>query len=222
MYGNDMKDPKFIDVRFRPNPNPAVPTKADMTRAPLILEEYLGGKRVWEAADYTGDAVLQDRRRVDPSIQKFFECPTAKGSRSVRNPSNVQYLQGGDRGFYTWIPSELVPENQYRWSEYWFNDSAPGVTANGRSHGVAGVSFAKMRNPNWVVWSIDALDEFPRHQDREVKRSDNQSLTGKSGTNNLLFGDSSVRLMPYSEYYLKGDPYGSPAPFYNWGHLYSN
>lgn len=219
MYGNDMKDPKFIDVLFRPSP--AAPLISDMTRVPLILEEYLGGRRVWEAADYTGNTPPQDRRRVDPSIQKFFECPTAKGIRSVRNPSNVQYLQSGARGFYTWSPSELVPENQVRWNEYWFNDSAPGSN-NGRSYGVAGVSFAKMRNPNWVVWAIDALDEFPRHQDREIKLGDGSTSGGRSGTNNLLFGDTSVRLMPYTEYYLKGDPYGSYAQFWNWGHLYPN
>jgi hypothetical protein len=220
MYGNDMKDPKFIDVTYQPAPA-AVP-RADMTRAPLILEEYLGGRRVWEAADYTGNAPPQDRRRVDPAVQKFFECPTAKGVRSVRDPSNVTYLQSGFRGFYTWSPSELVLENQVRWNEYWFNDSLPpaGPQPNGRSWGVAGVSFAKMRNPNWVVWATDALDEFPRHQDRTIKSGDGTTDLGRSGTNNLLFGDSSVRLIPFSDYQLRGDPYGSPAPFYNWGHYY--
>ena len=213
MYGNDMKDPKFIDVTFRPSP--AAQLRADMTRAPLILEEYLGGRRIWQASDYTGNAPPQDQRRVDPAIQKFFECPTAKGVRSVRDPVNVQYLQSGARGFYTWTPSEVVPENQIRWSEYWFNDSIPT-----QNTGVAGVSFAKMRNPNWVVWAIDALDEFPRHQNREIKTGDGTSISGRSGTNNLLFGDSSVRLLPYSEYYLKGDPYGSAPTFYNWGHVY--
>ena len=219
MYGNDMKDPKFIDVTFRPSP--AAPLQSDMTRAPLLLEEYLGGRRIWEAADYTGNTPPQDRRRVDPTIQKFFECPTAKGVRSVRDPANVTYLQSGNRGFYTWSPAELVRENQVRWSEYWFNDYEPS-TAHGRPVGVAGVSFSKMRNPNWVVWAIDALDEFPRHQDRELKTGTTSTISGRSGTNNLLFGDTSVRLVPYSEYYLKGDPYGSDPTFWNWGHVYPN
>ncbi len=46
-----------------------------------------------------------------------------------------------------------------------------------------------IKNPQWVVWSMDALDEFPRH---EGKGNTGRQNTGKD---NLLFGDQSIRLL---------------------------
>ena len=216
MYADEQtpKNPAFIDVYFRPAP--AAPPFADMTKPTLLLQDYLGGKQVWQASDYTGESPAQDLRKADPHVQKFFECPMARGVRSVRDPGNVTYLQSGSRGFYTWPPGETNPDNHIRWSEYWFNDYRP-VTGSGATSGVAGVPFAKMKRPNDVVWAIDALDEFPRHQDRTI--SVGSALSLSAGSNNVLFGDTHVSLLPYNEYYLKKHRNGSAYPFWEWGHI---
>jgi prepilin-type N-terminal cleavage/methylation domain-containing protein len=215
MYGDEQyRNPTFMDVHFRPNP--AAPLQADMTRPTLMLAEFLGGKQVWSPADYTGDGVGQDLRKADPTIQKFFECPMARGVRSVRDPGNIQYLQSGARGFYTWSIGELNPDNLLRWSEYWFNDYPPAMVG-GQPVGVSGVPFAKMKRPNDVVWAIDALDEFPRHGDRTASVGNAISLS--SGSNNLLFGDTHVSLLSYTEYYLKKHRDGTQYFFWEWGHI---
>ncbi len=145
--------------------------------------------------------------------QEAFNCPAAKGLSSVRNPENIRYLQPFLR-VYTYPfpdPGGLQPVTKY--TEYYFGDSKIG-SYNGRPHGVSGQYVRLMRNPGEVVWGMDALDEFPRHQG---KSNNGRESIGKS---NLLFGDQRVVLMDYSEYRSKPDKYGAPPPFWNWGHFY--
>ncbi|MBY0309395.1 MAG: prepilin-type N-terminal cleavage/methylation domain-containing protein [Phycisphaerales bacterium] len=215
MYADDMKIPKFIDTRFT---TPAMRQNlqfGDGTRAPLILEEYMGGKRVWEGANFTGETPGADNRRVDPTIQKVFSCPTARGGSSVRNPETIAHLQSGNRQFYTWPPAAMTEDTIFRWNEYWTSDVDSRVNADGtRQIGVRDTPFAQIRFPSWAVMFADARDELPRHQNREQNYG--SSGTQPSGTNNLLFADQSVKLMTYREYYLGADNLGR-VNFYNWG-----
>jgi prepilin-type N-terminal cleavage/methylation domain-containing protein len=209
MYSDSMKDPAFPDFTFRPNP--AAPALADATAFILLIEEFLGGTRRWTNADFT-NAFTGDTRRPDPAIQKFFECPDAKGSRSVRTVDNIRYVQSGVRQYYTWPPGE--EQNIIRFSEYMFNDSRPSNTQSG----VIGVPFRRIPFPNYVVWGTDALDDLPRHQARENKVGDGSAV---QGTNNFLFGDTSVRLIDHTSYkgQQRKDPgTGLQTEWWNWGH----
>jgi prepilin-type N-terminal cleavage/methylation domain-containing protein len=207
MYADEQsaKEPKFIDTHFEA---PMQNLRGDATRAPLILEECLGGTRQWQASDWTGPTPNADVRRVDPTVQKVFSCPAAVGRASVRDPISVQNLQSGDRSYYTWPPA-AIGDNIIRWNEYWTSDADAG----GPYSGVRNVPMARVPFPAWAVWFIDARDELPRHQNKE----NNYGQGGTpNGSNNVLFADQSVRLMTYREYYLGADNMGN-TNFYNWG-----
>ena len=75
--------------------------------------------------------------------------------------------------------------------------------------------------PHAVVWAMDALDQFPRHQARlNFKRADGYQPDSTQGQNNFLFGDGRVQIVSWQDYEFAPDAYGAPAPFYNWGHYY--
>jgi prepilin-type N-terminal cleavage/methylation domain-containing protein len=216
MYADEQtpKDPKFINVNVFLTPNAPNPTFSDMTRAPLILDSYLGGNASWDPSEYTNETT-GDKRKPSGSVQAFFDCPAAKGVNSVRDPARIEYLQsGGGRGFYTWPPAATDVNSIVRFSEYFVNDSVPGMV-NNKSYGMAGQPFRKIRNPQSAILITDALDDAPRHQPR-ISNTGARAV----GQNNFLFGDISVKSMTFFEYYTKPDPYGAPAPFYNWGHYY--
>ena len=143
--------------------------------------------------------------------QEAFNCPAAKGLSSVRDPNNIRYLQPALRVYTYPFPDPTGLQPVTRYTEYYFGDSkiAPASGA-----GVSGQFVRLMKHPDEVVWAMDALDEFPRHQG---KANNGREQIGKS---NLLFGDQRVLLMEYSEYQSKPDKYGAPPPFYNWGHFY--
>lgn len=203
MYGDEMRIPSYINVNVRPNPAASAFIR-EHTRATLILEEHLGGKRSWLDSDYNPTNIMQDLRKPDSFVQKFFECPSAKGNRSVKDPVNVGYLQSGGR-FYTWLAGETDANNMIRWSEYMFNDDTR----------MAGQPFHQIYDINKTVWAIDALDDIPRHQDRSMTVGDGR---GKSaGTNNVLMGDTSVKLMTLREYKERTKRDGTPYPFWEWG-----
>jgi len=213
MYTDEQRPQRFINVRFTPNAGNPNLTISDMTLAPVILDSYLGGNNPWTDADYPSPA--QDRRKPSGSVQTFFDCPAAKGVNSVRDPSRIQYLQsGGGRGFYTWPPGQ-TGDNIVRYSEYFVNDSQPGIF-NGKANGMAGQLVNLIRNMNQTIWATDALDDSPRHQDRPSATGNGLAI----GQNNFLFGDTHVALLNFFEYYTRPDPFGAPAPFYNWGHFY--
>lgn len=149
---------------------------------------------------------------------KPFDCPGARGRSSVRDPANIAYLQSGLRIFTLPLLDPSAPVETY--TEYWFNDSwAPPSPSQASGafqypYGVSSQKLRLIRNPQWVVWAMDALDEYPRHAAK------GNSGTSNAGKNNLLFGDNSIKLMDYVQYQEATDPAGAPAPFYNWGHLY--
>ncbi|MFT3684682.1 MAG: hypothetical protein QM783_07080 [Phycisphaerales bacterium] len=201
MYGDEQKS-TYINVLVRPNP--AAQPIREHTLATLILEEHLGGARKWLDTDYSPPNIMSDLRKPDPFVQKFFECPAARGTRSVRDPSNIDFLQSGGR-YYTWLPAEHDPSAMVRWSEYMFNDNALA----------AGKPFHSFKDVNKMVWAIDALDDVPRHQDREMKSS---NLSGNaSGTNNVLFGDTHVATLTFRDYKQRTLRDGSSYPFWDWG-----
>jgi len=153
---------------------------------------------------------------------KPFDCPAAKGLSSVRDPRNIVDLQTHDRIYTLPYPGFMgdVPVEQY--SEYFFADSwtpqsTAGLTAAEMLYypfGLAGQRERMIKRPEYAVWSMDALDEYPRHEGK------GNNGTTRAGKSNLLFGDQSVKLMSYADYQLKPDPAGAPGPFYNWGHIY--
>ncbi len=193
MYLDDQKDPVFMDVRN----SVAGPNFFNHVGVVDTLQPYLN-----EAGN------------------KPFDCPAARGLSSVRDPQNIITLQSSLRIYTLPMPNlgGLQPVTKY--TEYWFNDSLPndpalGDTSSFRSpFGVSRQRIRLIRNPQWVVWSMDALDEYPRH---EGKGNDGRTRRGKD---NLLFGDQAVKTLSYPEYQESLDPAGAPAPFYNWGHLY--
>jgi prepilin-type N-terminal cleavage/methylation domain-containing protein len=191
MYLDEQKDPVFFDL-FN-GPTPQFFYQVGMVES---LQPYLNN-----------------------AGQKPFECPAAKGLSSVRDPQNIIYLQGGLRIYSKPVPNLGGNQPLTAWTEYWFNDSIASdpSTPSGLFRTPYGVSRQRLRlirNPQWTVFAMDALDEYPRH---EGKGNDGRTSRGKS---NLLFGDQSVKLLSYPEYQDSVDPAGAPAPFYNWGHLY--
>lgn len=183
-YMDDHKDPRF-----------------PLTEDPAIPQFFMHIKMV---------DLLMDTMNMP---QEAFNCPAAKGLSSVRDPVNIRYLQPGLRVYTYPFPDPTGLQPVTRFTEYYFGDSKIG-TFNGKPNGVSGQFVRLMRHPDEVVWAMDALDEFPRHQG---KANNGRESIGKS---NLLFGDQRVLLMEYSEYQSKPDRYGAPAPFYNWGHYY--
>ncbi|MFZ4574488.1 MAG: type II secretion system protein [Phycisphaerales bacterium] len=196
-YLDDQKDPQLPDTR-----DPNFPGFFFHVRMVDLLQTYLSD---------AGNAP--------------FDCPAAKGLSSVRTPSNIQYLLGGSRiyslvqdssGGYTLDPTGQLPVAKY--TEYYFQDSVPNENGSGAFYpwGTSGRKVRLVRQPTEVVWAMDALDEFPRHEGGKG------NTTGRlnRGKSNILYGDQRVKLVDYTDYQDKPDPYGAPAPFYNWGHFY--
>jgi prepilin-type N-terminal cleavage/methylation domain-containing protein len=192
-YLDDQKDPVFMDLHN----SPAGPSFFNHVGVVQTLAPYMS---------YGGS--------------KPFDCPAAKGRSSVRDPLNITYLQGGSRIYSLPFPNfgGLQPVTEY--TEYFFNDSeinSPFYPPGGPflvPFGVSGQRMRLIRRPDAVVWAMDALDEYPRHEGK------GNNGTTRAGKNNLLFGDQSIKLMGYVEYQEMPDKYGAPAPFYNWGHLH--
>jgi prepilin-type N-terminal cleavage/methylation domain-containing protein len=187
-YLDDQKDPVFMDLHN----SPGGPSFFNHVGVVETLQPYLSD-----------------------AGSKPFECPAAKGLSSVRDPQNIGPLQQSLRIFTLPFPNLGGTQPLTAWTEYWFNDSI--IVPESQQYFESGVSARRMRlirNPQWVVWSMDALDQFPRH---EAKVNTGQLNTGKD---NLLFGDHSVRLMSYSDYEDQTDPAGAVAPFFSWGHFY--
>lgn len=186
MYLDDQKDPQFPNTRNGPNPNFFYHVGMVDT-----LQEYLSN-----------------------AGQKPFECPAARGLSSVRDPRNIAYLQGGFRVYTLPLPGFNRPVE--KWTEYYFQDSEANELGSSLlyPYGVANRKIRLIRHPEEVVWSTDALDEFPRH---EGKADATRTRLGKS---NVLFGDQSIRLLDYPTLQDTRDKYGSLATFYNWGHVY--
>ncbi|CAG0958457.1 hypothetical protein PHYC_00596 [Phycisphaerales bacterium] len=191
MYLDDQKDPVFMDVRN----SPAGTDWFNHVGVVETLQPYLS---------YAGS--------------KPFDCPAAKGLSSVRYPANIVYLQNGRHINSLPFPNLGGTQPVTDYTEYWFNDSLPSEPGyNGTFRAPFGVSGQRMRlirNPQWVVWATDALDEYPRHEGK------GNNGTTRAGMNNLLFGDQSIKIMSYVDYQERPDPAGAPPPFYNWGHLY--
>lgn len=208
MYLDEQKDPRFPQLKL---PDPANPGY-DLAGAP-----FMPVKMVAALQPYLGEA---------GSLP--FTCPAAKGLMSVRDPGNVLYLQQNGRALTLPFPGFMgnpIPEIT-EYTEYWFNDSSTTYPPPANYWPGLGVSSQRTRlwrYPQFVVWGMDALDEFPRHQAKANPRrqwNDNTTPGMNTGKSNLLFGDQAIRLLSYQEYMESEDPVGAPAPFYNWGHNY--
>jgi prepilin-type N-terminal cleavage/methylation domain-containing protein len=192
-YLDDQKDPVWFDLHN----SPAGPNFFNHVGVVDTLQPYLS-----EAGN------------------KPFDCPAAKGLSSVRHPQKIVELQNAGRLYSAPVPNMGGNQPVTKYTEYFFNDSVTPASPAEASptflypYGVSSQKIRLIRNPQWVVWSMDALDEFPRHEGKG-----NDGFTNR-GKDNLLFGDHAVKLMSYPQYQESLDPAGAPAPFYNWGHLY--
>ncbi len=198
LYLDNQKDAQFLDFETSPNPKTDIAGQY-FVNAVVQLQDYLGG-----------------------AGNKPFECPTAKGRLSVRSRENIEYLRGGGR-IHTYPTNEFNGPWQY-YTEYWFNNSS--ITKGDATNFPSGVSQQRirlMRHPEEVVWSMDALDEFPRHSatrgDRERDNAKSK-LGSPRGSNHMLFGDLRVKAVPIDTYTFGADKYDSYTYFYNWGHFY--
>ena len=150
----------------------------------------------------------------------MFICPSARGESSVLFPSTRADMER--RGlFMVGDPDGPVqePDGDEWVTEYWFNDSAPGVDSNtGKAYGVSGQKLRLIRHPAEVVWAIDGVDYIPRHRAPQLEEEAGEPSTVASS--NVLFGDQRVEQMSRYEYLIPADKYGAPSPFWNWGHYY--
>ncbi len=214
MYLDEQRDPQWMTLRAEDNPNDDLDAVGFLYQVAVVraLQPYLGN-----------------------AGNKPFECAAAKGIASVRDPANINYLLiNGGRIFVGREDSQgrldvspVSSEPWTMWTEYWFNDSA--ITLGTSTRPASGVSSRKIRlikHPSQVVWATDALDEFPRHQNRPSSRrgSPGEPNTPSLGLNNFLFGDQSIRMIQISDYRPPEarDIYGASGPFYNWGHAYGS
>lgn len=203
MYLDDQKDPAFLNI------HPRSELANDHWNAMILLKPFMN----------------------DNVEGGTFNCPSARGQSSVRDPQTKRELENG-RNFhvfdidlvnpYSLPPSGDTREPELEFTEYKFNDSVPGVYGGGsKSYGVSGQKIRAIRHPELVVWAIDAVDYYPRHGGRGNNPSTGQNDENHSvAKSHLLFGDQSVKAMEKQEYRLGFDPYGAPPQFYNWGHYY--
>lgn len=153
---------------------------------------------------------------------KPFDCPAAKGLSSVRDPRNIVMLQQNDRVYTLPYPGFMGNQPVEQYTEYFFADSwTPSLQdplsdeeRRAMPFGLAGQRERLIKNPQFAVWAMDGLDEYPRHEGK------GNNGTTRAGKSNLLFGDQSIKLMSYTDYQERPDPAGAPRPFYNWGHFY--
>jgi len=218
MYFDAQKNPRWFDLHYDPLtktslPHPQPATPAFHFNVVIALQEYVNNQGSWP-----------------------FNCPAARGLSSVRSPEAFGFLAQVRRNYFAGPDLNPVsaPTKGYAWwTEFYFNDSSisgPLVVQNGKNEipnpigGMSGRLLNQLRFPQYIVWTADALDEFPRHTSKSTAKIQGSSLSGKAarGTNNFLFGDGSIKLIDISQYADGGskDPLGIPAAFYNWGHAF--
>ena len=205
MYFDDQKDPVFPDT------HPRRSFIFDRWNVMVALREYLEGG--------LGEGGV-------------FDCPSALGETSVRDPGTRRDMEQG-RLFHVWdIDKENIYDPPYtadpedeEFTEYWFAD----VTANTyqnypqKSLGVTKQRIRAIPHPELTVYSMDAIDWLPRHNGKSnLGASGFYSNARDVAKSNLLFGDLRVEAMERGEYFFSDipDDYGSAGPFYNWGHYY--
>ncbi len=234
MYLDNQRDPTWFDMNtYIANPS-TTPTPFSVLSSHVmvvrILQEFLGNSNVSLLPVKQGNtyvAAQGDPREVGPTISKFFECPSAKGLSSVRHPDNVTYLQGPGRIYtrpYGFLETALGT-TPVEWNEYFFNDTKIKDDNNGPPGAKNGMSKRKMSHvlhPDAVVWITDALDEYPRHQDRPSGSGLGNTGDKPAGQNNFVFGNGAIKKLNLFEYRPEAatDPWGVKGPFFNWGHVY--
>jgi len=230
MYLDNQKVPYFMDLWTSPDKlgidHSARDNPSDFYRNPIFR--------------YYVNATILLQPFVNESKSAAFNCPAGKGFASVRDPSSIQELFSGRRiytlgqNYKTDLSSSLrqLDGNFAYYTEFFFNDSLPGFAQdparkNQRTNknGVCARPWNEVQYPQYVVWTTDGQDGYPRHGAKETRIGvDSQgkgiSSSKERGKNNFLFGDLSLRTIELGQYYYSEskDPLGIPGSFYNWGH----
>jgi prepilin-type N-terminal cleavage/methylation domain-containing protein len=211
MYMDDQKDPQWLNLQGGPTP-------AMFYHVGVVggLQPYLGGESdpQFDLSIASNRALKFAHERDNPvQQQEAFNCPAARGLSSVRDNSNIAYLQGGLRVYTLPLPGANQPVGRY--TEYMFQDSPSAPAGSPLNYGASNRKYRLIKHPDTLVWLNDALDEFPRHAG---KANDGRTNVG---VNHFLFGDGGLRTLSFREYNLpeSRDRYGAPGPFYNWGHF---
>ncbi len=171
---------------------PRHPNIADRWNAMLLLDPYMHG----------------------PADGGLFDCPSAIGRSSVRDPETRLLMEYGSAQVHV---RDYDGDQKEEFTEYWFNDSrsttygelfGPDARNPDKPLGVSGQDLTRLENAESIIWAADAVDWIPRHEGKTIfLRGDHSS--------------SMVSLRPpeYLTYEAFG-PWGAPGPFYNWGHFY--
>ena len=207
MYFDDQKDPVFVDMFPRND------VASDRWNVMVALKPYL-----------------------DNGVREggVFDCPSAIGESSVRDPG-VRADMEGNADFHVFDidkenlydpPYTADPEDE-EFTEYWFNDFQTGTYAGApsKSYGVSGQKIRSILHLDAVVFGMDATDWLPRHAGRSNLASTGFNSSARDvGKNNLLFGDMHIESMERIEYWYveSRGRYGAKGPFYNWGHFYDD
>ncbi|MEM1331521.1 MAG: DUF1559 domain-containing protein [Planctomycetota bacterium] len=162
-----------------------------------------------------------------------FQCPSARGPNDVTNPdiwrsdfrrTNIRRVFDVDGD------NQIDPRVDFA-NQYWFNDSRTNDDRNAglndpsdnSASGISDQLVRVVRHPSEVVLAMDGIEWIPRHSistQQQYAASDTFAQEGTQGTSNMLFGDMRVESHNRDYYYLRGDKFGAPAPFWNWGHFY--
>ncbi|MFK7884111.1 MAG: type II secretion system protein [Phycisphaerales bacterium] len=194
LYLDDQRDARFIDMypfQAGKEVNPVTgrnDIRAQRWNVMRVLEPYMGGKS-----------------------QATYSCPAARGAASVLDESTRLTMEFTGRVQVL----DYDGDGEEEYSEYWFNDSAVGSV--NQNVGVSGQRMRLIKNPEEIVYAIDAVDWIPRHRARA-----DIDVTGvnSQAASNLLRGDLRVQQLSEAEYLLTRDKYNSAPAFFNWGHFY--
>jgi prepilin-type N-terminal cleavage/methylation domain-containing protein len=203
MYFDAQKNPAWIDFR---NELPDIPNDDNVNHRNVRM--------YWHAVVAFQDYLTGERNEP-------FTCPAARGAASVLDPV-VRHELRRDGHVYSWDDNDDGVDDW--WTEYFFNDSE-WIPQDGRpDSGVESRPIVQIRHLDEVVWLCDAIDWIPRHNapNRRADVDDPIIASAAAGSNNFLFGDMHIEQLTLPEYIGREaqDQFGSPGPFYNWGHYY--
>jgi prepilin-type N-terminal cleavage/methylation domain-containing protein len=218
MYLDDQGDAgQFPATRSKAPNNPVVITNSRF--AATIKPPFSDGKTVtipvnnqiyhrWTMLLYLDDYLSNN---VESGV---FSCPAARGANSVTDPE-TRRLMRGNALYHTF---DIDGDGEEEFTEFWYHDGIGTDKA-----GVIHKPYRSIRNPDELVWSLDAVDWIPRHRTKVGGDfSQDPGVPSPTAASNVLFGDQHIEMIAEAVYVNASDKYGSVPYFYNWGNLYND